>query len=132
MRLIFRRHPIDSAYVFGSRAHGKAHPESDVDIGVFFKPQRLDKEYAITADLERDLQQIFAPFPVDISVLNRANPTLAYNAIVKGIQVFARREFPSLFTTMMARKKFEDTQHIRDVQLNAMRQQIRTSTFGNP
>ena len=99
---------IVSAYVFGSLAEGRAHRDSDVDIGVLFDRQVYRDErsrFEAQIDLRRHLSPASVGRPVDIVVLNDAPPVFA-RRIVRGEQVFcADRE--------------ADHGYRRDVQLRA-------------
>ena len=58
---------------FGSTVSGQTHAHSDVDLGVLFDGMpSLDDELAVAADL----RDIASARPVDMAVLNRADPLL--------------------------------------------------------
>lgn len=81
-----RRHRIALVIRFGSTVTGQTHPESDVDLGVLFDrlPTTLDEELQVLADL----QALDAKRPVDVAVLNRADPLL-----LKQVTDHARLEY---------------------------------------
>lgn len=69
-----RTHGVRLILQFGSTVSGKVHAESDVDIGVVLDcPNPSIRAYA---DLEHDVQQLFADRKVDLVILNRADPLL--------------------------------------------------------
>lgn len=84
-----KREDIAFAFLFGSAAHGKVRDEGDIDIAVYFWPERdiewqeFDKRYKgesrIGLDLERMLKK-----EVDLIVLNRARAGLADEIVRKG------------------------------------------------
>lgn len=80
-----------SAYVFGSVADGRAHRESDVDVGIL-----LDRRiYPLTVDrFEEKLRLIGRLRPalrrdVDVVILNDAPPQLARRIMTADHRVFA-------------------------------------------
>lgn len=83
---IARRHGIALVIRFGSTVTGQTHPGSDVDLGVLFErlPQALEEELRVIADL----QALQSGRPVDVAVLNRADPLL-----LKQVTDHARLEY---------------------------------------
>ena len=84
-------HGVASAYLFGSVADGRAHRESDVDVGILLDrqvyPDRTDRFEArllligqLQAATGRD---------IDLVVLNDAPPQLARHIMTGGIRLFA-------------------------------------------
>lgn len=83
------RDDIAFAFLFGSAARGRVRREGDVDIAVYFKPEKeveweaFNKTYIgenkIALDLERLLKK-----EVDLVVLNRARAVVADEIIRKG------------------------------------------------
>ena len=69
-----RRHRVALVVRFGSTVKGTAHSGSDVDLGILYDrmPASLDDELS----LEADLQSLRPGIPVDVTVLNRADPLL--------------------------------------------------------
>jgi len=80
-----------SAYLFGSRATGRAHRESDLDIGVLLDwaeyPSSRDRFEARLA-LVAFLQSAFATNAVDVVILNDAPPHLVRRVMTEGGRVF--------------------------------------------
>ena len=100
---------IVSAYLFGSHAEGRAHRESDIDIGVLLDRQiyatereRFDARLSLIGELGSFLESN----EVDLVVLNDAPPELAARIVTEGIRVFCSDE---------------DKNHafVRDIQLRA-------------
>ena len=83
------RDDIAFAFLFGSAAQGKIRRDGDIDIAVYFWPEKglewenVGKRYAgenrIALDLERLLKK-----EVDLVVLNRAKAIVADGAIRRG------------------------------------------------
>ena len=83
------RDDIAFAFLFGSAARGRVRREGDVDIAVYFKPEKeveweafnktYEGENRTALDLERLLKK-----EVDLVVLNRARAVIADEIIRKG------------------------------------------------
>ena len=83
------REDIAFAFLFGSAARGRVRREGDVDIAVYFKPEKeveweafnktYEGENRTALDLERLLKK-----EVDLVVLNRARAVIADEIIRKG------------------------------------------------
>lgn len=82
---------VASAYLFGSHAEGRAHRESDVDVGVLLdwaafptREQRFDARVRLTAELIAALHRN----SVDLIALNDVPPTLGRKVVTDGVRVF--------------------------------------------
>ena len=80
-----------SAYLFGSHAEGRAHRESDVDIGVLLQHERyptdrarFDARVTLSAQIAGALQNS----QVDVLILNDVPPLLARRIVTAGRRVF--------------------------------------------
>ena len=81
---------VVSAYLFGSEAEGRAHRESDVDVGVVVRynehpttRDRFETRLRLHAELGAALGR-----EVDVIVLNDAPPLLARRVVLSGYRVF--------------------------------------------
>jgi predicted nucleotidyltransferase len=84
-----KRNDIAFAFLFGSAARGKIRKEGDIDIAIYFRPEKdvewenftkkYEGENRIALDLERLLKK-----EVDLVVLNRARSVLADEIVRKG------------------------------------------------
>lgn len=93
LRRYFEDHPdlgVASAYLFGSHAEGRAHRESDVDVGVLLQwdrhPTSRDR-FAMRIRLGSDLISVVRCNEVDVVILNDAPPLLG-RKVIYGIRVF--------------------------------------------
>jgi len=84
-----QRHDIAFAFLFGSSARGKVRKEGDVDIAVYFWPEKdiewenVKKRYSGENRIARDLENLLKK-DVDLIVLNRAGVVLADEIIRMG------------------------------------------------
>lgn len=85
------REEVLEAYVFGSRAHGRARPDSDVDVAVYVDEARAGGgAWGYRAELATTLMTALGTDDVDVVVLNRA-PTLLYHRVLRdGVRVLSR------------------------------------------
>ena len=100
---------VVSVYLFGSHAAGRAHRESDVDVGVLLRwnayptvRDRFDARLRLIADLGAALQRN----DVDLVVLNDAPPLLGRHIVTTGRRLFCA-------------DPETDHAYVRDVQLRA-------------
>lgn len=99
---------IVSAYLFGSEAEGRAHRESDIDLGVVLRYEqyptardRFEARLRLCAELGAALGR-----EVDVIVLNDSPPLLARHVILSGQRVFCS-------------DRERDHSFVRDAQLRA-------------
>jgi predicted nucleotidyltransferase len=78
---------VVAAYLFGSHAAGRAHRESDVDVGVLLDRDlcpdarsRFDRRIALTAELIAALHEN----DIDLVILNDAPPLLGRRIAIEG------------------------------------------------
>jgi predicted nucleotidyltransferase len=97
-----------SAYLFGSLAEGRAHRQSDVDVGVLLSrehlptaAQRFEARVRLSSRLGAELRRA-----VDVVVLNDVPPGLGRHVVTRGIRV-------------LCRDPEADHAFVRDVQLRA-------------
>lgn len=106
------RDEVVSAYLFGSRARGTEHRQSDVDVAVLFDrealPERRDRSRAAVA-LNSELIGVTHCNEVDVVVLNDGTPELARLATEEGERVFCRDE--------EADRRFRLLTHLRYIDL---------------
>ena len=82
---------IVSAYLFGSEAEGRAHRESDVDVGVLLAADRFPTEkerFEVRLRLAGDCSEALRGREVDLNVLNDVPPLLARHIVLRGKRIF--------------------------------------------
>ncbi|GFP27466.1 type VII toxin-antitoxin system MntA family adenylyltransferase antitoxin [Candidatus Hakubella thermalkaliphila] len=83
------RKDVAFAFLFGSAARGKLRKEGDIDIAVYFWPEKdieweaFDKRYKGESSIALDLEGLLKK-EVDLVVLNRARAVLADEIVRKG------------------------------------------------
>ncbi len=90
----FATHPelgVDSAYLFGSHAEGRAHRESDVDVAVLLSwkhhPTARDR-FEARVSLGSELIAVLHHNEVDLVVLNDLPPLFARRILWEGVRLF--------------------------------------------
>jgi len=81
---------VVSVYLFGSHASGRAHEESDVDVGVLLDWTRYPSaalRFAARVRLAGELPSAVRS-PADVVILNDAPPGLGRAVVTHGLRVF--------------------------------------------
>lgn len=81
------RHGLRLIVAFGSRAKGKAHPGSDLDIAVLPK-QGVEISFRGLVDLAGDLQRVFPDAEVDASLIPHADPLFLKKIFEGGVLLY--------------------------------------------
>lgn len=85
------RAEVLEAYLFGSRATGRAQPHSDIDVAVYVNGQRTEgAAFGYAAELTAHLMAALQSNEIDLVVLNRAHPLLYHRVLRDGHRVLAR------------------------------------------
>ena len=99
---------VAAAYLFGSAARGQADRLSDVDIAVLLDArlgaeESVERQLRIMGDLEE-----YASREVQVVVLNRAAPLLAYQVVQHGILLYERRRTERISFEVQTRRIYFD------------------------
>ncbi|HVS03244.1 MAG TPA: nucleotidyltransferase domain-containing protein [Thermoanaerobaculia bacterium] len=90
IRRFFEEHAgpeVVAVYLFGSHAEGRAHRESDVDLGVLLDRDRLPSEkerFETRLRLAGQLEGRLGTGRVDVVILDDAPPTLGREIVTRG------------------------------------------------
>ena len=90
-----KRDDVVMAFLFGSFAKGQAVYDSDVDIAVYFKPEKRrveseeDKIYPGENQIWEDVEKIIKR-NVDLVILNKARPLVAFDVLQTGIPIIIK------------------------------------------
>ncbi|MGH2723875.1 MAG: type VII toxin-antitoxin system MntA family adenylyltransferase antitoxin [Actinomycetota bacterium] len=89
----FDQTPVVFAFLFGSRASGRSHRGSDVDVAVFVDPD-LDPErfLDLRLALAGRLEEAAGVGPVEVVVLNEAALPVRGRAVRDGVVFYSRDE----------------------------------------
>lgn len=90
-RALAPRREVLEAYLFGSRASGRAQAHSDIDVAVFVEERALGRQdYGYAAQLTAYLMAALGSNKIDVVVLNQAPPLLYHRVLRDGRRVLAR------------------------------------------
>lgn len=88
---LLQREEVLEAYLFGSRATGRAQAHSDLDVAVYVDERRCAAPaYGYAAELISYLMSALGTNEVDLVVLNRAPPVLYHRVLRDGRRILAR------------------------------------------
>ncbi len=123
-----RARGIDLMILFGSRATGKMHAQSDTDIALFSKSTRLrDEHVRLYGEMEDLLHE-----EIDVTILDlETDPVLLLEIYQKGKCLYESE--PGLFFEQKIRafKIFEDTEPLRRFRDQALAQRIKALQHEN-
>jgi len=122
------RQEIILCYLFGSYLQ-KTRDFRDIDIAVYADPgflPALNRElpYGYTVFLNSELVHLLGYQFIDLTLLNRAPPLLVREVIRSGELVFCRSEEDRVRFEVHALKRYADTEHLRRIKREYMRDRI--------
>lgn len=105
-----KREDVVFAFLFGSRAEGRARMDSDWDIGVYFTPVKpLELETGIlgyAGEREvRDKVDAIICAEHDVVVLNRARPALVFDVLNTGVKLTIKDE--RMYLELLSKTHYE-------------------------
>jgi predicted nucleotidyltransferase len=117
------------ALLFGSRAEGRARPDSDLDLGVFLSPASTPRErWATRLELQAALDDLG---PTEVIPLNDAPSLLAHRALLgRLVMVRDRSAYVRFFVRTLACA--EDERYYRELHRAARQRRIEEGRFGRP
>jgi predicted nucleotidyltransferase len=104
----------------GSQASGKAHPGSDVDMGI------LADELLDTVQVTGELIRLTHLNNVDVVDLRRANPLLAREVVRQGTVLYERDLGTYARFVSLAVRRYADTRKLREAQKQVVNQFLQT------
>ena len=106
---IFSSHPVLFAYVYGSVASGMAHRFSDLDIGVYLRPDCADNvletELNISLEIDRQLGHVIE---TDVRAINTLPLELVGRILTEGVLVYCADESRRVAFEVLLRKQYFD------------------------
>ena len=122
--LLASKKEIGLAYLFGSHADGSANAMSDLDIAVYPSPETPQ---VALLELQTELMETARMARMDLVDLRKAPPVLIYEVVTTGLLLVAQdTEFQNRFERRAFLHYF-DTQHLRNVQNEYLRDHLRAS-----
>lgn len=106
---IFSGYPVLFAYLYGSFATGTTHPFSDLDIGVYLRPEAahnfLEIELDLAIEIDRDLGHIIE---TEVRAINNLPLMFAGHILTEGILIYSTDESARVEFEVLTRKKYFD------------------------
>lgn len=117
-----RRAGVRLLVVFGSAARGAERAESDLDVGVLFDGERPRGSDPYDPRLEVVASAVQADRPVDLVLLDEADPLLLREVALDGRPVFEAE--PGAFEGFRLRaiKRYLDTAWMREIEAHVLRE----------
>lgn len=118
---LFRsREEIQLGYLFGSFVHAPARVPEDLDLAILVDTLKfpvLDKKapYGYQAELTTEIMHHLKFNRIDLTLLHRATPVLAYQVIHTGRLIFSRSEDIRNHFEITALKRHVDTKYLRRI-----------------
>lgn len=121
IKKIARKYKLELLLLFGSRADGKASPDSDFDVAYLAK---ADLDLNREAKLITDLAPAFSSDNIDLVNLRKATPLLFYSITTQCQVMFQADDM--IFPTMRAYafKKYVETKPLRQLQYEKLKARI--------
>lgn len=121
---------VELAYLFGSRATGKAGKNSDYDFAILLKTNGkkdyLKKQLFYMQKLEDQLHTS----RVDVIVLNEAPPRITHQVIKNGTVVFQKSDRTRVDFEVKMENMYLDHKHFYDVGDRYLLKSLANGTFG--
>lgn len=110
-----RRHPeIELAYLFGSAAKGKKVPR-DVDVAILLsKPLKVTQKLGYIVKLCTELEKTHPAHTFDITILNSADPLLAFQVIQHGKLLVERHKKADTNFKVQTMTRYHDAKPLHD------------------
>ena len=98
-----------AAWLFGSRARGRARPESDIDVAVLYSRAPEATLAALPERLATVLEEV-SGMEADVVVINRASPDLVHRVLRDGLLLLDRDPPARLRFEVRQRNEYFDLQ----------------------
>lgn len=103
------RDEVVLAFLFGSRAEGRARNDSDWDIGVYFTPKtkgelETKERYAGEDEIRSEVSRLISA-ETDMVVLNHARPSLVFDVLNSGTEL--ERKDETLYLELLSKTHYE-------------------------
>ena len=102
--------PVRLVVLFGSQADGRARPDSDVDIGVWFQGAT---DYSAVSAIIRAVEPVAGGLEVDCVPLGWNRPSFALNVAESGIPLYERTPVSFLDYYLTAHNEYDEAAESR-------------------
>ncbi len=102
---IFSSYPVIFAYVYGSYARGDIHAFSDLDIGIYTRPQSADQSLKTELALALAIDQFLDhAVETDVRSINTLPITIAGEILTEGILIYSGDDSKRIDFEVLTRK----------------------------
>lgn len=122
---VFRRWGVPFAYLWGSRARGRARPDSDIDLAVSYTGSS-----ARFLELSAQIAETLGVDEVDVTWLEEATPEVRFLVAQHGRSIFEQDARARIRFACLARKLYWDEQPRLARHDGALVGRLRDGTFG--
>jgi predicted nucleotidyltransferase len=134
-RALEAREEVLFAYLFGSRASGRTHLHSDVDVAVYSEPRSLDRldraaPWGYVAEVSGRLSEALETDDLNVVILNHAPPLLADRVARNGYLLFSRDESRRQRWIVETKSRYCDLAFLRRQLRRGLMERVRTGRFG--
>lgn len=131
VRAVSRRPEIQAAYIFGSVAHGRARPDSDIDVAVLVG-RRIPESRALgyRLKLTNQLGVALRRDDVQLVVLNQAPPLLAQRVLSQGALVFERSRAARVRFQVQTASRYADLVPTMEFYIRRLKKDVREGHIG--
>ena len=121
-----------AAFLFGSRARGRAHPSSDVDIAVWVDPSLAEVERALLGlEWMARLPDVLGyPGDIDVAILNDGPPPLAWDVVYAPVVLYEAEPELALAVAAQVRRAYRDELPRLERQWKRLHDEIARGEFG--
>ncbi len=106
---IFSKYPVLFAYAYGSMVSGTAHRFSDLDIGIYLRPDclgnALETELNLSLDIDRQLGHVIE---TEVRAVNTLPITFVGRILTEGVLLYSADESRRVAFEVLLRKKYFD------------------------
>ncbi len=122
---------VSALYLFGGLAKNRKTAESDIDIAVLIDESKLKrKSFELLRKKYYTVSPTFSMRPIDIVILNTAQPFLKHQVLKTGRILFDRNRKLRVRFTTNAIIEYLDYKPIQDTYLKALSKRIRRTAVG--
>jgi uncharacterized protein len=126
---IDRQYPISFGYIFGSRAKGDYHRQSDLDLALMFqKKYDPSEEVFIRGDIV-EMGKKYLPVPVDVVSMANAALFLQFKVVQEGIILIDKKPGERADFESLVRREYFDFQYYSDYYNQRMIEHIKEETY---
>lgn len=116
-----------AAYLFGSKAMGKARPDSDMDLAIVVKDRTKKEEFYF---LKRISHLPFSNLDITVVDLQNSSTLFLHQIIKNGFPIYKKSEKERVIFESQAASRFFDSQYLRSIQDFYLEKRLKEGSYG--